>query len=401
MSPDTTRPLEGLRVLDLTRLLPGPFATLLLADLGARVIKIEAPRTGDYARWMPPLGGRMSAIFAALNRDKESVALDLKRPEGRAAFEALAAGADIVVDSFRPGVMARLGLGYEHLSALNPRLIGCAITGYGQTGPLAHKAGHDLNYVALAGLGGVTGVDGQPVTPGLQMADIAGGALYGVIGILAALHARHRTGHGRFVDASMTDGVAGLGMMLHARQYLDGESVGPGFDLLAGDRPCYRIYRCKSGGALAVGALEPKFWMGLCAAIGRPDLASDGLATGRRKIRPQAELEALFASRTRDEWVALLAEHDVCVEPVLSLEEARDSAHARHRGLFGTHRHPVEGVEFFHQYPNPGLLPGLEPPKDPRPAPGLGQHTRAVLIEAGLDADAVAGLLASGAATEP
>ncbi len=395
-----TRPLDGLRVLDLTRLLPGPFATLLLADLGARIIKIEAPRIGDYARHMPPLGGRMSAVFAALNRDKESVGLDLKQPEGRAAFERLVAQADVVVDSFRPGVMARLGLDPARLEAINPRVITCSITGYGHTGPLARKAGHDLNYVAVAGLAGITGADGAPVTPGLQMADIAGGALYAVIGVLAALHARHRTGRGRFVDASMTDGVAGLGLMLHAKQHLDGQPVPPGFDLLAGDRPCYRIWPCKDG-ALAVGALEPKFWMGLCAAIGRPDLATDGLATGRHKAKVEAELTALFASRTRDEWVAFFAEHDVCVEPVLSLEEARRSPHAEARGLYGAHHHPVEGVEFFHQYPNPGLLPGLEPPKTPRPAPRLGEQTRDVLIESGLDPEAVDRLIAAGAAAIP
>jgi len=388
-------------VLDLTRLLPGPFATLLLADLGARIIKIEAPRGGDYARWMPPLGARMSAVFAALNRDKESVALDLKQPAGRAAFEALVARADVVIDSFRPGVMARLGLDYRALAAINPRVIGCAITGYGQDGPQARKAGHDLNYVALAGLAGITGTDGQPVTPGLQMADIAGGALYGVIGILAALNGRHTTGEGQFVDASMTDGVAGLGMMLHARQHLEQTPVGPGLDLLAGDRPAYRIYRCKGGGSLAVGALEPKFWITLCAAIGRPDLATDGLVTGRHKVGPQAELEAVFASRTRDAWVDLLAAHDVCVQPVLSLEEARRTPHARHRGLFGTHAHPAEGVDFLHQFPNPGLLPGLRPPANPRPAPQLGEQTRSVLAEAGLDDNAIERLLASGAAAEP
>ena len=400
MPAETPRPLEGLLVLDLTRLLPGPFATLLLADLGARVIKIEAPIGGDYARYMPPLGRSMSGLFAALNRDKQSVALDLKTSAGRAALEALVAKADVLVESFRPGVMARLGLDHERLSAINPRLIGCAITGYGQDGPLAHKAGHDLNYIAQAGLAGITGIGGRRVIPGLQMADIAGGALYGVIGILAALNARHTTGRGSFVDASMTDGVAGMGVMLHAKQHLDGEPVEPGLDILAGDRPCYRIYRCKDGGGLAVGALEPKFWMKLCAAIERPDLATDGLATGRHKTRPEAELEALFAERTRDEWVELLAEHDVCVEPVLSLEEARQSPHARHRGLFGTHHHPGEGVDFVHQYLNPALLPGMRPSTAPRPAPALGQHTRAVLAEVGLDPQTIEALVTSGAAAQ-
>lgn len=395
-----SRPLDGHLVLDLTRLLPGPFATLLLADLGARVIKIEDPKGGDYARWSPPLGGRMSAIFAALNRDKQSVALDLKQPAARDALLRLAARADVVIDSFRPGVMARLGLDYPTLAAHNPRLVGCAITGYGQDGPLARRAGHDLDYVAVAGLAGVTGIDGRPVTPGLQSADIAGGALYAVIGILAALNARHVTGRGRFVDASMTDGVAGLGVMLHARQHLEGAPIGPGEDLLAGDRPCYRIWTCKDGGALAVGALEPKFWMALCAAIGRPDLSTDGWLTGPRKAKVEAELAAVFASRTRDEWVALLAEHDVCVEPVLSLEEARQSPHAQARGLFGVHDHPREGARFLHQFPNPKLLPGAEPPTDVQPAPGLGQHTRAVLAEAGLSDAEIDGLLASKAAAQ-
>lgn len=394
------RPLDGLIVLDLSRLLPGPYATLQLADLGARIIKIESPRGGDYARWSPPLGGNMSAIFAALNRDKESVALDLKAPASRAALERMVEQVDVVIESFRPGVMARLGLDAEHLMTLNPRLIYCAITGYGQRGPLAHRAGHDLNYVALAGLAGVTGADGEPITPGLQMADIAGGALYGVIGVLSALYERTRTGRGRVVDAAMTDGVAGLGLMLHARQHLDGAPVGPGEDVLAGDRPAYRIWACKDG-HLAVGALEPKFWMKLCAALDCPELASDGLATGRFKAPVETRLTEIFAGRTRDEWVEHLAGYDVCVEPVLSPDEARHSAHARARGLFGSYAHPTQGHDFFYQFPNPQLLPGSPPPSPPRPAPDLGQHTRAVLAEFGLEGEAIDALIASGAALQP
>lgn len=393
-----SRPLDGLIVLDLTRLLPGPFASLLLADLGARVIKIEDPRGGDYARYLPPLGGRMSAAFAALNRDKESVALDLKRPAGRAAFERLAAAADVIVESFRPGVMARLGLAHDALAAHNPRLITCAITGYGHDSPLAERAGHDLDYLATAGLAGLTGGDGRAVPPGIQSADLMGGALYGVVGILAAITERHRTGRGRFVDASMTDGVAGFGIMLHARQHQDGAAVGPGEDLLAGSHPCYRLYTCADGGRLAVGALEPKFWVALCQAIGRPQYAGDGLATGRRRAEVEADLEALFASRPRDAWVTLLAAHDVCVEPVLGLDEARRSPHAAARGLFGTHRHPAEGAEFLHQFPNPRLLPGAAPPAEVRPAPRLGEHTRAVLAEFGLSGDAIDAAFAAKAA---
>ena len=389
------RPLSGVRVLDLTRLLPGPFATLVLADLGAEIIKIEAPQGGDYARWFPPLGGRMSAVFAALNRDKRSLALDLKKPGGADVLRRLAAGADVLLESFRPGVMDRLGVGYEALRAINPRLIYCAITGYGQTGPLADRAGHDLNYLALAGLAGVTGRDAEIATPGLQAADLAGGALYGVVGVLAALHARHETGLGRMVDASMTDGVAGLGIMLHAKQFLSGAAVGPGTDELAGDRVCYRAWRCGDGRWLAVGALEPKFWMALCAAIGRPDLATDGLVTGARKAKVEAELSVLFASRSRDAWVQALAGHDVCVEPVLDLDEARTTEHAQARGLFGTHHHPGEDADFLHQFPNPKLLPGAEPPTEVRPAPGLGEHSRAILAEAGFDPAEIEGLAAA------
>lgn len=401
MSRPLPRPLDGLVVLDLSRLFPGPFASLVLADLGARIIKIEDPRGGDYARWSPPLGGRMSAIFAALNRDKESVALDLKRPEGNAAFLRLVDGADVLIESFRPGVMARLGLDGDTLRARNPRLITCAITGYGQDGPLAARAGHDLDYMAIAGLAGVTGGAEGPVTPGIQSADVAGGALYAVIGVLAALRERDRTGEGRAVDVSMTDGVTGLGIMLHARQHLDGAPIGAGEDLLAGAVPAYRIWPCKGGGALAVGALEPKFWMQLCAAIGRPDLASDGLATGARAAKIDAELAPIWASRTRDEWVEHLAAFDVCVEPVLTLDEARRSPHAEARGLFGVHHHPREQTDFLHHYPNPRLLPGAEPPTEPRPAPGLGEQTRAVLAEFGLATDEIEAAFAARAAGEP
>ncbi len=399
------RPLEGLRVLDLSRLLPGPFATLLLADLGADVVKVEDTQGGDYARYYPPLAGggpgAVSAIFAALNRDKRSVALNLKRPEAVEALRRLAVEADVLVESFRPGVMARLGVGPEQLRAVNPRLIYCAISGYGQTGPLAHRAGHDLNYLALAGVAALTGRAGEVVPPGFQAADVAGGSLFAVVGILAALHERARTGEGRLVDASMTDGVAGLAMMVHARQFSGGAAVGPGDDDLAGARLCYRPWRCADGRALAVGALEPKFWGALCQAIGRPDLFGDGFAEGERKARVEAELAAVFAAKTRDEWVALLASHDVCVEPVLDPAEARQSEHARARGLFGTHRHEGAGAEVFHQYPNPRLLPGAEPPATPRPSPGLGEHTSEVLRAAGYDDDALRALVAAGAIAGP
>lgn len=392
-----SRPLEGVRVLDLSRLYPGPFATLLLADLGADIIKVEAPQGGDYTRYFPPMGKTMSGAFAALNRDKRGIAIDLKKPGGVEVLARLAADADVLVESFRPGVMARLGLDYPTLAKLNPRLVYCAITGYGQSGPLAHRAGHDMNYQAIAGVLGLTGRDGEVVQPGIQAADVGGGALYGVVGILAALFERTRTGKGRFVDVSMTDGVAGLGIMHHARQHLDGQPTSPGGDMLAGEALCYRTWRCGDGGYLSVGALEPKFWMSLCNAVGRPDLATEGFATGERKATVEAELEALFLTKTRDEWAELLGPHDCCVEPILDPAEARAHPHALARGLFGTYAHPAEETEFLALYPNPSLLPGAEPPRTPRPAPAIGQDTHAILEAAGFGADEIASLREKGA----
>ncbi|MCA9547859.1 MAG: CoA transferase, partial [Myxococcales bacterium] len=280
--------------------------------------------------------------------------------------------------------------------ALNPGLVYCAITGFGQTGPLAQRAGHDLGYLALAGLLGTTGTGDQVVQPGFQAADLAGGALYGVVGILAALFARQRTGEGQLVDASMTDGVAGLGIMMHARQHLEGAPIGPGADTLAGSQLCYRVYRCADGRHLAVGALEPKFWQALCVALGIPELKHDGLISGTRKGAVEAQITALFASQPRDHWVQALAQSDVCTEPVLSLDEVRESPQATARGWFGTHRHPGEGAEFLHQYPNPGLLPEAPPPPV-APAPLLGEHTRAVLAELGCAAEEIDGWLSRGA----
>jgi len=383
-----SRPLRGVRVLDLTRLLPGPFATLLLADLGAEITKIEDPGLGDYARHYPPMAGGMSAAFAALNRDKRGVALNLKKPGGPEVLHRLAERADVLIESFRPGVMDRLGVGAQALTARNPALIYCAISGYGQTGPLAQRAGHDLNYVATTGL--LSLADGQPA---FQLADLAGGALYPVIGILAALYERRSTGKGRVVDASMTDGAAGFGVMFQAGQFLSGEVPRE----LCGDRLCYRTWRCKDGGRLAAGPLEPKFWMGFCAAIGRPDLLGDAFARGARAAVVDDELAALFATKTRDEWAALFAAHDVCVEPVLSLKEARETPHAKARGLFGVQRHPSAGDrDVLVVYPNPALLPGAEPPATSRPAPLLGEHTAGVLREVGYDDEAIDRLAAAG-----
>src|SRR5437762_1956421 len=265
-------PLTGIRILDLTRLLPGAFCTMLLADMGADVVKIEEPGTGDYMRWTPPLIAGQSALFNALNRNKRSVTLNLKTGEGRDLLLKLADGAAVLVEGNRPGVMDRLGVGWDVLHARNPKLVMCSITGYGQDGPFASRAGHDLNYMATAGGLGLSGERGGPPVPlAVQVADIGGGGLQPAVAILAALVAVQRGEGGRWIDASMTDGAATwLALAFAARAA--GEEVARGDQRLAGRYPCYRVYACRGGGYYSVAALEPKFWIALCEAIQRPDL---------------------------------------------------------------------------------------------------------------------------------
>ncbi|MBM3464932.1 MAG: CoA transferase [Armatimonadetes bacterium] len=382
-------PLAGLRVLDFSRLLPGPFCSLILADLGADVIKVEDLASGDYLRWMPPLAGEVNVGFAWLNRGKRSVCLQLRHPDGRVAARRLASGADILIESFRPGVMDSMGLGYDTLAVPNPRLIYSSITGYGQSGPLSQRAGHDINYLARSGAASVTGTrDGTPVPSGLQVADLGGGALLAAVGILAALNQRARTGRGARVDTSMTDGAMALLALQGAEALFTGASPAPGGGLLSGSVPCYRYYRCADGQFVAVGALEPKFWERLCAALELPELCGDGLAQGPRRAEVEAALEARFASRPRAEWLAVLEAVDCCVDPVLGLAEAFDSPHAHARGMRVEIPH---GAETLVQAGNPVRVNGWQP--TPSSAPERGSHTREVLREAGYSEEEVDGLL--------
>lgn len=363
--------LDGLRVLDLSRLLPGPFCTMLLADMGAEVIKVEDARGGDYARYYPPyLDEGFGAFFATINRNKRSIGLDLKDARGVALLTELAASADVLVESFRPGVMERLGCGHEQLAEVNPGLIYCAITGYGQDGPLAARAGHDLNYLALAGVLEQNGRAGDaPVTPGFQLADIAGGALYAALGVTSALYRRERTGQGAFVDVSMTEGALSFHLPIHATMSR-GEQVERGQGMLTGGVPCYGVYETSDGRHLAVGSLEPKFWMGLVQALGVPELATDNLATGEEGARVRAKIAEVIAGKTLDEWTALLAEVDVCCEPILTPAEAIESELFRARQMF----FDLQGIR---QTRTPLTPPGREH----APAPAHGEHTDAVLGE--------------------
>lgn len=379
-------PLTGIRVLDLTRLLPGAWCTLMLADMGADVVKVEEPGSGDYMRWTPPLREGQSALFEAVNRNKRSVTLNLKTDAGRELLLRLVETADVLVEGNRPGVMARLGLGWDDLRARNARLVMCSITGYGQTGPFAARAGHDLNYMATAGGLGLNGErDGAPVPLAVQVADIGGGGLQPAVAILAALLAVQRGGEGRWIDASMTDGaLTWMSFALNARA--GGEPVSRGDQRLAGRYPCYRVYTCRDGRHYSVGALEPKFWAALCSALERPDLVDEQFAEGDAGAAVHHALEEVFASRTREEWQAILAPVDACCEPVLDLDEV-----ASHPQVVA--RRMIERSEGFAEV-RPAIV--MRDGWRRMEAPRLGEHTAQVLAEVGVDAERYRELTAAG-----
>jgi crotonobetainyl-CoA:carnitine CoA-transferase CaiB-like acyl-CoA transferase len=341
MQPHSDKPLAGLRLIDLTRLLPGPAATQYLADLGAEVLKIEDRAQGDYARRFGLGDGdtRTSPFFSAINRGKQTLRLDLRDGADRARFIDEVARSDAVIESFRPGVMQRLGLGYDELQQHRPQLVYCAISGFGQHGPQALQAGHDINYLAAAGaLEALTAEDGTPVLPNIQLADLMGGALIALTGMLAALLGARLHGRGRFIDVSMTDGVLLQQWLPLYALNLHGRTRPPGRDLLNGGVPCYGLYRCGDGLWLAVGALELKFWRALCQVLGRPDWCDAHWSLGQSPgseaaLKLRDELRAVFASRPRAHWLERFAQADACVTPVLRFDEALAQARLRRPGL--------------------------------------------------------------------
>ncbi len=389
--------LADIQVLDLSRLLPGGFCSLLLADFGADVLKVEDTGMGDYVRWSPPYhdgaeDSAKSALFLSLNRGKRSIRLNLKEDAGREVLLKLARRCDVLLESFRPGVMERLGVGPERLSEENPRLVYCSISGYGQDGPYTARSGHDMNYLGLNGLLDLTGEpDGPPVQPAGQIADLGGGALMGAFGILAALRERERSGRGQIVDVSMFDGALSWLAMVAARYLCDGVVPGRGQLDLAGGLICYRPYACRDGW-VTLAALEPKFWLEWCRGVGREDLVDRQFDSPGSEAH--AELERIFLERTRDEWREFAARHDCCLEPVLALDEALDSELVRAREMVVEIDQPgADGVRLLGVPVKLSRTPGA--PAGPGPA--LGQHTDEVLRALGYSAGDLTSLRESGA----
>jgi alpha-methylacyl-CoA racemase len=430
-------PLSGVRVLDLSRLLPGGFCSLLLADFGAEVLKVEDTGAGDYIRWAPPYyegaqDSAKSAMFLSLNRNKRSIRIDLKSDAGREVLLRLVREYDVVLESFRPGVLDRLGVGYERMREENPGLVYCAISGYGQTGPKRDASGHDMNYLGLIGLLGLTGegdeVGGHPTQAAGQIADLGGGALMAAFGILAALRerdgapahpgrgsqssssthatpggggdssaARTGSGQGQFVDVSMADGALSWLAMVAGQYFADDEVPKRGGQLLAGAVICYRPYECADGW-VTLGALEPKFWQAWCRGVGREDLIEKQFEHPGSGAHEQ--VVEIFKGRTRAQWTQFATEHDCCLEPVLDLDEALSSELVQEREMVVTLDQPgvQDGVR---QLGIPVKLDRTPGEHNRLPGPGLGEHTEQVLRAAGYSEEQVAVLLEQGAVAGP
>jgi crotonobetainyl-CoA:carnitine CoA-transferase CaiB-like acyl-CoA transferase len=397
-------PLEGIRVLDFSRLLPGPFCSLMLADLGAEVLKVEDTGVGDYTRMTPPYKGDEAAQkqgvgsvqFNALNRNKQSIQLDLKQDAAKEIVLELVTEYDVVLETFRPGVLDKLGVGYEVLRRANPALVYCPITGYGQDGPNRDRAGHDMNYLGLNGILGLTGeADGPPIQSGAQIADLGGGALMAAVGILAALQEAHRSGEGQVVDISMTDGSLAWLVMEAGRYYGSGEIPRRGEVMLSGGMICYRPYEAKDGW-VTCGALEPKFWAAFCRGVGREDLIEHQFA------KPGSEahraVEEIFKTKTRDDWRAFNDQHDAMIEPVLDLDETLESDLVREREMTVTYEQPEFGEIKQLGFP---IKLSRTPAGIDRPAPALGEHTAEVLSQGGYSPEEIQALEQAGAAKGP
>lgn len=368
-------------MLDLSRLLPGPYCSLLLADLGMDVLKVEDLEMGDYMRKMGPIREQDSAFFLAVNRNKKSMMLNLKVKDGKEIFYKLIHSYDIVLEGFRPGVMDRLGLGYEELKKRNPRVILCSLSGYGQDGPYQDRSGHDINYIGLGGVLELIGdKHGAPVIPSVQVADLGAGGMMSAIAILAAVIHREKTGSGQHLDISMMDGVISW-LSIHAGKYfMDGELSERGNMLLTGKYACYHVYQTKDGRHMSLGAVEPKFWENFCEAIGYRDFIHKQYTEGEEQLRLTEKIQKVFKTRTQKEWIEFLKGVEACCEPILTLEEVFQHPQVLHRQMVIECEHPVEGKIRQVGHPIKSSQFNFE---IRTPAPRWGEHTMEVLKEIG------------------
>ncbi|MEH6570424.1 MAG: CaiB/BaiF CoA-transferase family protein [Halioglobus sp.] len=385
--------LKNLKVLDFSTLLPGPFATMMLADMGADVLRIESASRPDLSRELPPFIGGVSTKHAALNRNKRAITLDLKNAHAVELVEQLVMEYDILLEQFRPGVMDRLGLGYERLKELNPRLIFCSITGYGQTGPYRNRAGHDNNYLSIAGINGYSGRWGEkPPLMGTQIADIAGGSLHGVVGILAAVNHRHVTGEGQYIDVSMTDASFSLNVM-HGTDCLAAElEPTPGKEILNGGS-FYDYYETAEGRYFSVGSLEPQFFERLCLILGGEELLKQGVKQDPARQKAfKKTLEAIFKTKTMAQWQTIFSDHDACVEPVLQFSEACKHEQIQEREMVVSVPH--SNGSSVEQIAHP-IKMSASKPMYRHVGVKLGEHNEQILDELNVDAEKREALLSS------
>lgn len=382
-----TSPLRGIRVLDLTRLLPGPVCSLHLADLGADVVKVEDTGAGDY---VPPI------LRAIINRNKRGIRIDLKQQAGQDVFMRLAENADVVIEGFRPGVVDRLGIDYATLSRINPKLVYCSISGYGQTGPYRDAPGHDVNFGGFTGVADQIGYDARsPALSNVPLADLMGGSLTALMGIQAALFDAYRTGKGRYVDLSISDGMLAHAVIPLATLGAHGHTYPAGRDTLSGGLPCYALYRTRDDRFMAVGALERKFWLRFCDLIGREDLKEKHRSPDADVNKAvHDDLTAMFATRDLTDWTDVFKDNDCCVTPVLKLEEALSNGHFRARDMVLDTEHPTYGP--VKQAACPVRMTDFEFALR-RHAPLPGENTRELLAEAGFGDDEIDALAQCGA----
>ena len=387
-------PLEGIRVLDLSSLLPGSLCTQILADLGADVLKIENPQAGDGFREKPPLVKTMGSYFHMINRNKKAMTLNLRDPAGRDIFLKMVPQADILLDSFRPGSMQRMDLAYEDLKKINPRLIHCSLTGFGQDGPYCDRAAHDINVLGISGILDLLGEKGgRPIVPGVQFAGAGAGSLNAVIGILASLLRRERTGMGQYIDAALLDGLTPFLGLVMSTFLTTGQLPKRGETLVGGGYVFYNIYETSDRKYIVLGCLEEKFWQEFCRAIAREDLIEDQFVAGPRQDEMITEIQRIMLQKTRQEWLDILSHYDTCVSPVNSLEEALQDPHIQQRGLWFKAQHPVDGeigqqgfsIKFSEDQPGWRTHP-----------PSFGEHTREILLQMGYNEAAVDDLAEKG-----